>query len=86
MQSIKMASIPGPTVQGLESRLKKELLAEATACGGRVLVHREPSRDGAANAASTQHHNWAQTDDTHTAPVIEPFWCALTGHGYVSGY
>ena len=36
-----MASIPGSTVEDLEARLKVDVLAEARACGGRILVHRE---------------------------------------------
>jgi len=63
-----MASLSGQTVEELEARLKSDVLAEAKACGGRILVHREPRH------ASVQD-GLGQPDDT--APAVQPYWCAL---------
>jgi hypothetical protein len=65
-----MASIPGPAVEDLEARLKSDVLAEALACGGRILVHRE-SRPASALPATGD----SLADDTGAAPVVEPYWC-----------
>jgi hypothetical protein len=72
IQSIKMASIPGPAVEDLEARLKKDVLAEASACGGRILVHREA---GSATQSSGALSSLGLSEDTHAAPVIQPYWC-----------
>ena len=82
-----MASIPGSTVEDLEARLKVDVLAEARACGGRILVHREPASVRAAAPPSADQDTWAQhTDDTQqnasSAPVVQPYWRATrTAHG-----
>ncbi len=70
-QSIKMASIPGPAVEDLEARLKADVLAEAAACGGRILVHREP----ASVDHSAPQDSWARTEDTRATVSVEPYWC-----------
>ena len=73
-----MASIPGPAVEDLEARLKADVLAEASACGGRILVHREPaSVDGDHSAPQD---SWARTEDTHATVSVEPYWCD-SSHG-----
>ena len=66
IQSIKMASLSGQTVEELETRLKTDVLAEAQACGGRILVHREPRYGSLQDGLG-------QPDDT--APSVQPYWC-----------
>lgn len=46
--------IRGSAVLDLESRLKEDVLREASACGGRLLVHREVVSD--AQEASVKPH------------------------------
>lgn len=41
VQSVMTVGIRGSAVLDLESRLKEDVLQEAKACGGRILVHRE---------------------------------------------
>jgi hypothetical protein len=41
VQSVMTVGIRGSAVLDLETRLKEDVLQEAKACGGRILVHRE---------------------------------------------
>jgi hypothetical protein len=60
-----MASLSGQTVEELEARLKSDVLAEAEACGGRILVHREPRYGSVQDGLG-------RPDDA--APSVQPYW------------
>ena len=83
IQSVTSVGIRGSAVADLEARLKQDVLREAAACGGRILVHRE---------RGTAHDGAATHPTTELQTVVEPFWCAavrdiasdmLTGSGHV---
>lgn len=69
MKSIKMASIPGPAVEELEARLKSDVLAEAAACGHRIMVHRE-----AEPAIPSSPRNSAGAADDALSSAVVPYW------------
>jgi len=46
VHSVMTAGIRGSAVLDLESRLKDDVLREAAACGGRILVHQEMMSEG----------------------------------------
>ncbi len=71
IQSVTSVGIRGAAIADLEARLKQDVLREAAACGGRILVHREHVTENATQSSTSA------LLEGHT--VVEPFWCVLPG-------